>query len=147
MWQKCWTALTYSSKARETNMWHVFPHKNIWGETSTACGTSAKARLHSSPRYPKSFSWETSGPIPSWKVSGSAGNVEGGVWRAIPWATYMSTLKKSIFSRTPSLPTLTKPCLVISLSYRTVMFWKTHLSPTVSLNSMLCIQYWEKTEY
>ncbi len=54
--------------------------------------------------------------------------------------SYMSTLKKSAFSRTPSLLTLTKPCLVISLSrlsYRTVMFWKTHLSPTVSLSSML----------
>ncbi len=25
------------------------PTKNIWGETSTACETSAKARLHSSP--------------------------------------------------------------------------------------------------
>ncbi len=87
MFQKCWTALTCSSKARKTNMWHIFPHKNIWGETSTACGISAKARLHSSPRYPKSLSWETSGPIPSWKVSGSAGNAEGGVWRAILWAT------------------------------------------------------------
>ncbi len=54
--------------------------------------------------------------------------------------SYMSTLKKSVFSRTPSLPTLTKPCLVISLSwlsYRTVMFWKTLLSPKVSLNYML----------
>ncbi len=130
--------LTCSSKAGKTNMWHIFPHKNIWGETSTACGTSAKKQdfTHLPVTQRLSLSWETSAPFPlesqwkRWKCW------KEGVW-ACDSVSYMSTLKKSVFSKNPFAADVDEalPCyqFEVGWSYRTVMFWKTHFCPTVSL--------------
>lgn len=73
--------------------------------------------------------WPTEKSVKCWRQSLMCDSV-----------SFVSTLKESAFSRTPLLPTLMKPCLLISLSwliYTTVIYWKMHLSPSVSLTSVL----------
>ncbi len=122
----------------KTNMWHIFPQKTFGVKLALLVRQVQKQDFTHLP-LPKVSQlrnqWPHSQLKSEWK--------RWKCWRrslTCDSVSYMSTLKKYVFSRTPSLPTLTKPCLVISLSwlsYRTVMFWKTHLSPTVSLSSML----------